>query len=58
MGERHLGSGVIRIVGLLLPDPNFNPGGPRDMRFGVASYAPTFSGFQIFLNAVNYQRAA
>lgn len=59
VGERHLGAGVIRIIGLLLPDPNFTePTKEHDMRFGVASYAPTFSAFQIFLNAVNYQRPA
>jgi hypothetical protein len=57
VGERHVGSGVVRIIGLLLPDPNFTePTGAHDMRFGVASYAPTFSGFQLFLNLVNYQR--
>jgi hypothetical protein len=44
---------------LLLPDPNFTqPTEEHDMRFGVASYAPTFSAFQIFLNAVNYNRPA
>ncbi len=58
VGERHLGAGVIRIIGLVLPDPNFTePNAQHDMRFGVADYAPTFSGFQIFLNTVNYQRA-
>jgi hypothetical protein len=56
LGERSFGDGVIRIAGALLPDPNFAPGGPRDMRFGVASYALTFSGWQTFLNLVNYRR--
>ena len=56
LGERHFGTGVIRIAGALLPDPKFEPGGPRDMRFGVASYALTFSGWQTFLNLVDYQR--
>ena len=56
LGERHFGRGLIRIAGALLPDPNFAPGGPRDMRFGVASYALTFSAWQTFLNLVEYQR--
>ncbi|MGH2681933.1 MAG: CARDB domain-containing protein [Actinomycetota bacterium] len=56
LGERRLGDGVIRIAGALLPDPNFRPSGPRDMRFGLASYALTFAGWQAFLNLVNYQR--
>ncbi|MGH2675717.1 MAG: CARDB domain-containing protein, partial [Actinomycetota bacterium] len=55
-GERHLGRGRIRIAGAMLPDPNFAPGGPRDMRFGVTSYALTFSAWQMFLNLVDYQR--
>jgi len=58
LGERRFGDGVIRIAGALLPDPNFRPGGPRDMRFGLASYALTFAGWQAFLNLVNYQRPA
>lgn len=55
-GERHVGDGVVRIAGAMLPDPNYAPGGPRDMRFGVASYALTFSAWQMFLNLVDYQR--
>jgi hypothetical protein len=58
LGERQFGDGVIRIAGAMLPDPNFAPGGPRDMRFGVASYALTFSAWQMFLNLVEYQRPA
>jgi hypothetical protein len=57
-GERHLGQGRIRIAGAMLPDPNYAPGGPRDMRFGVTSYALTFSAWQMFLNLVDYQRPA
>jgi hypothetical protein len=55
-GELEVGSGRIRIAGAMLPDPNFAPGGPRDMRFGLSSYALTFSSWQMFLNLVNYQR--
>ncbi|HEX2090142.1 MAG TPA: CARDB domain-containing protein [Actinomycetota bacterium] len=56
LGERHFGEGRIRIAGSMLPDPNYAPGGPRDMRFGLASYALTFSAWQMFLNLVNYER--
>jgi hypothetical protein len=28
------------------------------MRFGLASYSPTFSTYAIFQNVVNYQRPA
>ncbi|MBW3664425.1 MAG: hypothetical protein KY469_15095 [Actinobacteria bacterium] len=56
LGEHAVGDGVVRIAGAMFPDPNFAPGGPRDMRFGVASYALSFSAWQIFLNLVDYQR--
>jgi hypothetical protein len=56
IGEKYIGRGRIRIVGVLLPDPNYNPGAEGDMRFGLASYALTFSGWQVFLNLVNYRR--
>lgn len=57
IGERHLGDGVIRIVGAMFPDPNYAPGDARDMRFGLASYALSFSAWQVFLNLVDYTRA-
>jgi hypothetical protein len=56
LGERAFGEGRLRIAGAMLPDPNYAPGGPRDMRFGVASYALTFSAWQMLLNLVDYQR--
>lgn len=57
IGERVLGKGVVRIVGAMFPDPNFAPKpGVRDMRFGLQSYALSFSAWQIFLNLVDYQR--
>ena len=56
LGERHLGQGVVRIIGAMFPDPSFVPGGPRDMRFGLQSYALSFSAWQVFLNLVDYQR--
>jgi hypothetical protein len=56
LGQIPVGDGRIVIAGSLFPDPNYAPGGPRDMRFGVASYALTFSAWQIFLNTVDYAR--
>ena len=56
LGERHFQDGVVRIAGSMFPDPNFVPDGPRDMRFGLSSYALAFSAWQIFLNLVDYQR--
>ena len=57
IGERTQGRGDIRIVGAMFPDPNYAPqAGVRDMRFGLQSYALSFSAWQIFLNLVDYQR--
>ena len=56
LGRMPLGDGRVVLAGSLFPDPNYAPGGPRDMRFGVASYALTFSAWQIFLNTVDYAR--
>lgn len=56
LGRRPVGSGVVSIAGALLPDPNYNPGPARDMRFGVASYALSPAGWQIALNLLNWQR--
>jgi hypothetical protein len=40
----------------MFPDPSFRPGPGRDMRFGLQSYALSFSAWQIFLNLVDYER--
>lgn len=56
LGQRKLGQGVVRIAGVMFPDPNYAPEGPADMRFGLASYALTFSAWQIFLNLIEYRR--
>jgi hypothetical protein len=57
IGERTHGRGAIRIVGAMFPDPNYAPApGIRDMRFGLQSYALSFSAWQVFLNLVDYQR--
>jgi hypothetical protein len=56
LGERPVGKGVVRIAGIMFPAPNYKPGGAGDMRFGLASYALTFTSWQLFLNLVNYRR--
>ena len=57
LGERHFGDGLIRIAGSMLPDPYYDKGTAwHDMRFGVASYALTFTAWQLFLNLVDYQK--
>jgi zinc carboxypeptidase len=56
LGQRPLGKGVVRIAGVMFPDPNYKPGSAADMRFGLASYALTFSAWQTFLNLVSYRR--
>lgn len=58
IGERRLGDGVVRIVGAMFPDPSYRPNATRDMRFGLQSYALSFSAWQIFLNLVDYVRPA
>ncbi len=46
----------MRIVGAMFPDPSYAPNAARDMRFGLQSYALSFSAWQVFLNLVDYQR--
>ena len=42
----------------MFPDPSYRPNETRDMRFGLQSYALSFSAWQIFLNLVDYERPA
>jgi hypothetical protein len=58
IGERHVGDGLVRIVGAMFPDPSYRPNTARDMRFGLQSYALSFSAWQVFLNLVDYERPA
>ena len=53
LGELPFGSGVIRIAGALLPDPSEENHHP----YGLASYALTYTGYQLFENLVAWQRA-
>jgi len=56
LGQRPVGDGMLRVVGAMLPDPNYAPNATRDMRFGIASYSLTFSAWQVFLNLVDFDR--
>jgi hypothetical protein len=52
LGELPFGAGRIRIAGALLPDPteeNFHP-------YGLASYALTYTGYQVFENLIAWVR--
>jgi hypothetical protein len=52
LGEMTLGSGVVRVVGALLPMPTeqfYHP-------FGLANYAVTYSGYQVLQNALQWER--
>ncbi|HET7700189.1 MAG TPA: CARDB domain-containing protein [Candidatus Limnocylindria bacterium] len=52
LGEVAAGSGRIRFVGSLLPDPEER----FDHPFGLSSYALTYTGWQLFENAVQWHR--
>jgi CARDB protein/zinc carboxypeptidase len=52
LGELTVGQGRIRFVGGLLPDPEER----YDHPFGLASYALTWSGWQLFENLAKWQR--
>jgi hypothetical protein len=57
-GEVPLGQGRVRIAGTLLPNPIFAPGKENDARFGLASYALTYTGYDVFTNLVDFARAS
>jgi hypothetical protein len=57
LGEVGRGDGVIRIVGSLLPDPLRTEDEIADNRYGLASYAITYTAYQVFENLVDYRRA-
>lgn len=51
LGELRLGKGVVRVVGALLPTPTNRYLHP----YGLANYAVTYSGYQVFQNAIDYE---
>ncbi|MGH2955114.1 MAG: M14 family zinc carboxypeptidase [Solirubrobacterales bacterium] len=52
LGEVGFGTGVVRIAGGLLPDPTERNHHP----FGLASYALTYTGYQLVENLLAYER--
>jgi hypothetical protein len=52
LGEAALGEGRIRLGGILLPDPVFEEDAGNDHRFGLASYALTYTSYEVFENVV------
>jgi hypothetical protein len=52
LGELVSGKGRIRFAGALLPDPEAR----SDHPFGLASYALSYTGWQLFENLVQWQR--
>ena len=52
LGELAAGSGRIRFIGSLLPDPEER----FDHPFGLSNYALTYTGWQLFENAVQWHR--
>ncbi len=48
LGEMKHGSGTVRVIGALVPMPTDQ----YDHPFGLANYAATYSGYQVFRNAL------
>lgn len=53
-GEAVLGEGRVRIAGSLLPDHVHEPDELNDHRFGLESYALTYTGYTVFENLVDH----
>jgi hypothetical protein len=53
VGELALGKGLIRVVGGALPTPTE----VNDHRYGLRSYAPTYTGLYIMENSITYSRS-
>jgi hypothetical protein len=56
LGEVTVGEGVIRIAGTLLPDPLRQEDHRGDNRFGLASYALTYTSYIVFENLIDWDR--
>lgn len=52
LGEIPLGEGRIRLVGALLPEPEIR----YDHPYGLAGYALTYTGWQLFENVIQWSR--
>jgi len=57
LGEAAFGEGRVRIAGVLLPNPVYAPDDTNDNRFGLADYSLTYTGWEVFKNVVNFNRA-
>ncbi|HYP23012.1 MAG TPA: M14 family metallopeptidase [Actinomycetota bacterium] len=58
LGELDLGEGRIRIAGNLFPAPAYQPDATNDHRFGLASYALTYTGYIVFENLLKWTNPA
>lgn len=58
LGEMDLGDGRIRIAGNLFPSPVYQPDATNDHRFGIASYALTYTGYIVFENLLEWTNPA
>lgn len=54
LGEMNLGEGRIRIAGNMFPNPLYSSSAAHDVRFGLASYALTYTGYLVFENLINW----
>lgn len=54
LGEAALGAGRVRVAGIMLPDPVFEPDASNDHRFGLASYALTYTAYEVFANLIEW----
>lgn len=54
LGEMELGEGRIRIAGTMFPNPAYEPDATNDHRFGLASYALTYTGYIVFENLLEW----
>ncbi|HJR45310.1 MAG TPA: M14 family zinc carboxypeptidase [Actinomycetota bacterium] len=54
LGEISLGDGRIRIAGEMFPDPIYEPDEFSDHRFGLASYALTYTAYIVFENLMKW----
>ena len=56
LGEARLGKGRVRVAGIMFPDPVFAPDEANDHRFGLASYALTYTAYEVFENLIAFRR--
>ncbi|MEA2432768.1 MAG: hypothetical protein QOG54_225 [Actinomycetota bacterium] len=54
LGEIKVGDGRIRIAGEMFPDPIYSVDAGGDVRFGLASYALTYTAYIVFDNLVDW----